>query len=152
MIALLCTVVQVVRAQASWDEVYAMTGTTPADWAQLSAGSSTGKTIGTAGSTTYYYADANLAFSNSTAGGSGLTILLRAAQQQAGAAVQAVRVRAFYMTAHLTIVQPAAAVAAVPEALVAQPAISAPAVLAAAEEVVPQEALHGKIVRMNSIK
>jgi len=148
MIALLCTVVQVVRAQASWDEVYAMTGTTPADWAQLSAGSSTGKTIGTAGSTTYYYADANLAFSNSTAGGSGLTILLRAAQQQAGAAVQAVRVRAFYMTAHLTIVQPAA----VAEALVAQPAISAPAVLAAAEEVVPQEALHGKIVRMNSIK
>ena len=73
--ALLCTMVQGAWAQASWDEVYAMTNTTSANWTKLNAGSSTGKTLGTAGTTTYYYADASLTFSNSTAGGSGLTIL-----------------------------------------------------------------------------
>ena len=74
-LALLCTMVQGTWAQASWDEVYAMTNTTSANWTKLNAGSSTGKTLGTAGTTTYYYADANLTFTNSTAGGSGLTIL-----------------------------------------------------------------------------
>ena len=74
ILALLCTVVQGAWAQADWEEVYAMTGTTSTDWTQLSAGSTTGQTIGTAGTTTYYYADANLTFTNSTAGGSGLTI------------------------------------------------------------------------------
>ena len=74
MLALLCTVVPGAWAQASWDEVYAMTNTTAANWTQLSAGSTTGKTLGTANATTYYYADANLSFTNSMAGGSGLTI------------------------------------------------------------------------------
>ena len=73
-LALLCTIVQGAWAQASLDEVYAMTNTTAANWTKLSAGSTTGKTLGTQGSTTYYYADANLTFSNSTVSGSGLTI------------------------------------------------------------------------------
>ena len=73
--ALLCAVVQGAWAQASWDEVYAMTGTTSANWTALTDGSTTGKTLGTANATTYYYADANLSFTNSMAGGSGLTIL-----------------------------------------------------------------------------
>ena len=75
ILALLCAVVQGAWAQASWDEVYAMTNTTSANWTALTEGSTTGKTIGTAGTTTYYYADANLSFTNSTAGGSALTIL-----------------------------------------------------------------------------
>ena len=75
ILALLCAVVQGAWAQASWEEVYAMTNTTSANWTALTEGSTTGKTLGTAGATTYYYADASLTFSNSTAGGSGLTIL-----------------------------------------------------------------------------
>ena len=75
ILALLCTMVQGAWAQASWDEVYAMTNTTSANWTALPEGTTTGKTLGTAGTTTYYYADASLTFSNSTAGGSGLTIL-----------------------------------------------------------------------------
>ena len=74
-LALLCAIVQGAWAQASWDEVYAMTNTTVANWTQLSAGSTTGQTLGTAGTTTYYYADTDLTFTNSNAGGSGLTIL-----------------------------------------------------------------------------
>ena len=74
MLALLCTIVPGAWAQASWDEVYAMTNTTSANWTQLNAGSTTGQTIGAAGTTRYYYADANLTFTNSNAGGSGLTI------------------------------------------------------------------------------
>ena len=73
-LALLCTVVPGAWAQASWDEVYAMTNTTAANWTQLSAGSTTGRTLGAAGTTTYYYADTDLSFTNSMAGGSGLTI------------------------------------------------------------------------------
>ena len=75
ILALLCAAAQGAWAQASWDEVYAMTNTTSANWTKLNAGSSTGKTLGTAGTTMYYYADANLSFTNSMAGGSGLTIL-----------------------------------------------------------------------------
>ena len=75
IIALLCAVVQGAWAQANWDEVYTITGTTSADWTALFEGSTTGKAIGTANTTTYYYADENLTFSNSTTGGSGLTIL-----------------------------------------------------------------------------
>ena len=75
ILVLLCAVVQGAWAQSSWDEVYAITQTNSANWTQLTEGSTTGKTLGTAGSTTYYYADTNLTFSNSTAGGSGLTIL-----------------------------------------------------------------------------
>ena len=74
MLALLCTVVPGAWAQASWDEVYAMTNTTAGDWTQLNASSTTGRTLGTANATTYCYANANLTFTNSNAGGSGLTI------------------------------------------------------------------------------
>ena len=73
-LALLCAVVQGAWAQASWDEVYAMTNTITSDWAQLSGGSATGRTLGVAGTTTFYYANSDLTFTNSTAGGSGLTI------------------------------------------------------------------------------
>ena len=87
ILVLLCAVVQGAWAQSSWDEVYAITQTNSANWTQLTTqtnsanwtqlteGSTTGKTLGTAGSTTYYYADTNLTFSNSTVSGSGLTIL-----------------------------------------------------------------------------
>ena len=74
ILALLCTVVQGAWAQASWEEVYSLTGTTSANWTAINAGSSTGKTLGTAGTTTYYYAAGNISFTNSNAGGSGLTI------------------------------------------------------------------------------
>ena len=75
ILALLCTIVQGAWAQASWEEVYAMTNTTSANWTALTEGSTTGKTIGTAGATTYLHVTGNLTFSNSTLGGSGLTIL-----------------------------------------------------------------------------
>ena len=67
--------VQGAWAQANWDEVYTMTNTTTSDWAQLSGGSTTGRTLGAAGTTTYYYANSDLTFTNSTEGGSGMTIL-----------------------------------------------------------------------------
>ena len=75
MLALLCAMVQTSWAQANWEEVYAMTNTTEANWTALPEGTTAGATIGMAGATTYYYADANLSFTNSTVGGSGLTIL-----------------------------------------------------------------------------
>lgn len=59
-LALLCAMVQTSWAQASWEEVYAMTNTTSANWTKLNAGSSTGKTLGTAGTTTYYYASKHM--------------------------------------------------------------------------------------------
>ena len=74
ILALLCAVVQGVKAQANWDEVYAMTQTTSESWTALTEGSATGTTIGEAGTTTYCYADTDLSFTNSNAGGSGLTI------------------------------------------------------------------------------
>ena len=74
-LALLCAMVQGAWAQASWEEVYAITNTTSANWTPLNAGSTTGMTLGAAGTTTYYYTTGNLSFTNSTAGGSGLTIL-----------------------------------------------------------------------------
>ena len=52
-----------------------MTETKASDWTQLTEGSTTGKTLGTSGTTTYYHVTGDLEFSNSTAGGSGLTIL-----------------------------------------------------------------------------
>ena len=73
MLVLLCAVVQGAWAD-NWDVVYRLTQTTSANWTALNAGSSTGYTIGTAGTTTYYYATGNLSFTNSTVGGSGLTI------------------------------------------------------------------------------
>ena len=75
ILALLFTMVQGAWAQASWDEVYAITNTTSANWTALPEGSTTGKTIGTAGTTTYYYASKNIYYGNHTPGGSALTIL-----------------------------------------------------------------------------
>ncbi|MBQ3360714.1 MAG: hypothetical protein IJR02_11395 [Bacteroidaceae bacterium] len=74
-LVLLCAMVQGAWAQASWEEVYAMTGSGFNDWKCIYDGSTTGKTIGVAGATTYYYVTGDLEFCNSTAGGSGLTIL-----------------------------------------------------------------------------
>ena len=65
MLALLCIIVQGAWAQASWEEVYAMTNTTSANWTALPEGTTAGATIGMAGTTTYYYADANLSFTTS---------------------------------------------------------------------------------------
>ena len=73
ILALLLTAVTGAWAD-NWDVVYRLTQTTSANWTALNAGSSTGYTIGTAGTTTYYYATGNLSFTNSTVGGSGLTI------------------------------------------------------------------------------
>ncbi len=75
IIAMLCAVAQGAWAQAGWAEVYAMTYTTAANWTQLNAGSTTGMTLGAANTTTYYYANSSLSFTNSSVGGSGLTIL-----------------------------------------------------------------------------
>ena len=74
-LALLCAIVQGAWAQASWEEVYAMTNTTSANWTALPEGTTAGATIGTAGTTTYYYADKHIYYGNSTPGGSALTIL-----------------------------------------------------------------------------
>ena len=74
-IALLCTIAQGAWAQANWEAVYAMTNTNSGNWTALTEGSTTGHTLGSAGNTTYYYPTGNLNFTNSNAGGSGLTIL-----------------------------------------------------------------------------
>ena len=74
LLALLCAFAQGAWAQANWDAVYVMTNTTSANWTALTEGSTTGQTLGSAGNTTYLYADSDLNFTNSTAGGSGLTI------------------------------------------------------------------------------
>ena len=74
LLALLCAVAQGAWADDDWDAVYTQTQTTSADWTALDAGSTTGKTLGTAGSTMYYYVTSNLSFTNSNAGGGGLTI------------------------------------------------------------------------------
>ena len=75
ILALLCAVVQGAWAQANWDAVYAMTSTTSGDWTAINAGSTTGRTLGSEGNTTRYYVNSDLSFTNSNAGGSGLTIL-----------------------------------------------------------------------------
>ena len=74
ILALLCAFAQGARAQNEWATVYTQTQTTSVDWTALEA-STTGRTLGSADATTYYYASGNLSFTNSTAGGSGLTIL-----------------------------------------------------------------------------
>ncbi|MBR1550545.1 MAG: hypothetical protein IJ634_07920, partial [Bacteroidales bacterium] len=74
LLALLCAVAQGAWAQADWSEVYTLTQTTSADWTALNTGSTTGQTLGSAGNTTYYYVNSDLTFTNSNAGGSGLTI------------------------------------------------------------------------------
>ena len=62
-------------AQTSWDYVYTQEQTTSDTWTALSEGSTTGKTLGASGTTTYYHLTKSLNFTNTTAGGSGLTIL-----------------------------------------------------------------------------
>ena len=74
MLVLLCAVTQGTWAQDEWATVYKQTQTTAANWTALDAGSTTGKTLGSANATTYYYATGDLSFTNSTVGGSGLTI------------------------------------------------------------------------------
>ena len=73
ILVLLTTIAQGARAQNEWATVYTQTQTTAANWTALEA-STTGRTLGSADATTYYYASGNLSFTNSTAGGSGLTI------------------------------------------------------------------------------
>ena len=74
MLAMLLTAVTGAWADNEWDAVYTLTQTTSANWTALNAGSTTGKTLGSAGTTTYYYVAGDLSFTNSTIGGSGLTI------------------------------------------------------------------------------
>jgi len=62
-------------AQTSWDYVYTQEETTSDTWTALSEGSTTGKTLGGSGTTSYYRLTRSLNFTNTTAGGSGLTIL-----------------------------------------------------------------------------
>ena len=73
ILALLLTAVTGAWAD-EWDVVYWQTQIKQSDWTALSAGSTTGRTLGSAGNTTYYYVTSNLSFTNSTVGGSGLTI------------------------------------------------------------------------------
>ena len=62
-------------AQAnSWESVYTQEQTTADDWTVLSEGSTTGKTLGGTSTTTYYRLTKSLNFTNTNAGGSGLTI------------------------------------------------------------------------------
>ena len=75
MLVLLCAIVQGTWAQDEWATVYKQTQTTETNWTALDAGSTTGKTLGSANTTTYYYATGDLSFTNTAAGGSGLTIL-----------------------------------------------------------------------------
>ncbi len=73
ILALLLTAVTGAWAD-EWDVVYMQTQTKQSDWTALSAGSTTGRTLGSAGNTTYYYATGNFSFTNSNVGGSGLKI------------------------------------------------------------------------------
>ena len=73
ILALLYTMVQGAWAD-DWATVYTLTQTTSANWTALNASSATGQTLGNAGTTTYYYITDDLNFTNSNAGGSGLTI------------------------------------------------------------------------------
>ena len=79
MIALLYAVVQGAWAQSSWDEVYAITQTNSANWTPINSGSTDGYVLGTSGTTTYYYINENLSFTNNRTdndgnGNSGLKI------------------------------------------------------------------------------
>ena len=58
-----------------WGLICFQTGSTRADWVHLADNSTSGKTLGAAGTTTYYYTAFDRTFTNSNAGGSGLTIL-----------------------------------------------------------------------------
>ena len=62
-------------SQSEWDMVCFQTQTNKSQWTALPFGARKGATIGTAGTTTYYFATGDRTFNNSNAGGSGLTIL-----------------------------------------------------------------------------
>ena len=62
-------------SQSEWDMVCLQTQTNKSQWTALPLGARKGATIGAAGTTTYYYATGDGSFTNSNAGGSGLTIL-----------------------------------------------------------------------------
>ena len=62
-------------AQTSWDYFYTQEETNSDTWTALSEGSTTGMTLGGSGTTSYYRLTKSLNFTNTTAGGSGLTIL-----------------------------------------------------------------------------
>ena len=59
----------VTKMADNWYMISRQTQTRQSDWTALSAGSTTGRTLGSAGNTTYYYVTSNLSFTNSTAGG-----------------------------------------------------------------------------------
>ena len=59
ILALLCAIAQGAWAQANWEEVYALTKTYSGSWIALDVGSTTGKTLGWAGTKSYYYASGN---------------------------------------------------------------------------------------------
>ena len=61
--------------QDEWDMVCFQTQTNKSQWIALPFGARKGATIGAAGTTTYYFATCDGSFTNSNAGGSGLTIL-----------------------------------------------------------------------------
>ena len=61
-------------AQAGWESGFSQSQTTSTTWEALSTGSTTGKTLGESGTTKYYYLQESLTFTNTNAGGSGLTI------------------------------------------------------------------------------
>ena len=78
MIALLCAVVQWAWAD-EWTDVYSLTQTTSANWTPLNSGSTDGYVLGASGTTTYYYVNGNLTFTNNRTdndgnGNSGLKI------------------------------------------------------------------------------
>ena len=64
----------VTKMADNWYMISRQTQTKQSDWTALSAGSTTGRTLGSADAVTYYYATGDLSFTNSTFGGSGLTI------------------------------------------------------------------------------
>ena len=61
-------------AQAGWEAIYTQTQTTSDDWNPLSSDQTEGYTLGSTGTTKYYYLKKSLNFTNSNAGGSGLKI------------------------------------------------------------------------------
>ena len=61
--------------QSEWNTVCSQTQTNQSQWTMLPLGDGTGVTLGTAGTTTYYYTTSDRSFTNGNAGGSGLTIL-----------------------------------------------------------------------------
>ena len=57
-----------------WNAILSQTQTQSDDWTAITAGSTTGLTLGATGTITYYYVTGNRNFSNTNAGGSGLKI------------------------------------------------------------------------------